>query len=73
MDLYETGEIDVASVGISYIDRITDPAGDFAGELHVYPELTLTYIGFNCSQPPFDDANIRLAFAMAIDKEKITR
>jgi len=71
MDLYETGQIDVAGVGIGYIDRITDPAGDFADELYVYPELSLIYLGFNCSQPPFDDANIRLAFSMAIDKDKI--
>jgi len=71
MNLYETGEINIASVGIGYIDRITDPAGDFVDELYVYPELSLMYLGFNCAEAPFDDVNIRLAFSMAIDKEKL--
>jgi oligopeptide transport system substrate-binding protein len=71
MNLYETGEIDVASVSTSYIDKVTDPAGDFYQELTVVPQMSLTYIGFNCARAPFDDADIRRAFAMAIDKDKI--
>jgi oligopeptide transport system substrate-binding protein len=71
MNLYETGEIDVAAVSTSYIDKVTDPAGDFYQELTVVPQMSLTYIGFNCAQAPFDNADIRRAFSMAIDKNKI--
>ncbi len=71
--LYENDEIDVTGVSVSYIDRVTDPAGPFYGQLEVVPELSLSYIGFNNTRPPFDDANIRRAFALAIDKEKIVR
>jgi len=71
MDLYETGQIDVAAVGMSYIDKVTDEAGDFYQDLTTVPEMSLIYIGFNCSQPPFDDPNIRKAFSMAIDKDKL--
>ncbi|HEX79222.1 MAG TPA: peptide ABC transporter substrate-binding protein, partial [Dehalococcoidia bacterium] len=71
MNLYETGQIDVATIGMTYIDKVIDPAGDFYQELTVVPVMSLTYIGFNCSQPPFDDANIRKAFSMAIDKDKL--
>jgi oligopeptide transport system substrate-binding protein len=71
MDLYETGQIDVAQVGQAYIDKITDPRGDFYQELTVFPQLNVTYVGFNCQKPPFDDANIRRAFSMAIDKDKL--
>lgn len=70
-DMYETGEIDVCSVGTSYIYRATDKDGEFYDELSIFPELSLTYICFNCSAPPFDDANIRLAFSLTMDKEKI--
>ena len=71
MNLYETGQIDVAETGAGYIYRVTDPAGDFSEELSVYPELSLIYLGFNCTAEPFDDVNIRLAFSMAIDKQKL--
>jgi oligopeptide transport system substrate-binding protein len=71
MNLYETGEIDATDVSIDYIDMATDPASSLVDELAIYPELSFYYIGFNCTKPPFDDANIRRAFSMAIDKQKL--
>ena len=71
MNMYETGEIDVAGVSTSYIERASDEDGPFAGQLTVVPELSFYYIGFNTTEPPFDDANIRQAFSLAIDKEKL--
>lgn len=71
MNLYETGEIDVTGVGLGYIDKVTDKAGAFYRELEVVPELSFFYIGFNATRPPFDDADIRRAFSMAVDKDKL--
>jgi len=71
MNLYETGEIDVTSVYIHYIDRVSDEAGPFYREMAIVPELSFYYIGFNTDQPPFDDVNIRRAFSQAIDKDKL--
>ena len=71
MNLYETGEIDAASVSLAYIDKVTDKAGPFYQDLKVTPELSFSYIGFNTTKPPFDDANIRRAFSHAIDKDKL--
>ncbi len=71
MNMYETGKIDVAGVGLSYIDKVTDKAGSFYQELQVVPELSFSYIGFNHTRPPFDDVNIRRAFSLAIDKDKL--
>ncbi|MBN1692449.1 MAG: peptide ABC transporter substrate-binding protein [Dehalococcoidales bacterium] len=71
MNLYETGEIDVAGVSVYYIDRITDTSGSFYQELYESPELSFYWIGFNTTEPPFDDVNIRKAFTMAVDKDKI--
>lgn len=71
MRMYETGEIDVTDVSLSYLDSATDERGSFYRDLQIAPELSLSYIGFNCRRPPFDDVNIRRAFAQAIDKDKL--
>lgn len=71
MNLYEMGQIDVADVALPYIDAATDPDGPYYKELAVVPELSFFYIGFNATEPPFDDVNIRRAFSMAIDKDKL--
>lgn len=69
--LYEKNEIDVAPVYEDHIARVLDKKGPFYNELHIYPELSMYYLGFNTIKPPFDDVNIRQAFCHAIDKEKI--
>ncbi|MFC2060708.1 peptide ABC transporter substrate-binding protein, partial [Chloroflexota bacterium] len=71
MNMYEKGEIDVASVSLNYIDKVTDETGPFRSELAIVPELSFFYLGFNAAKPPFDDANIRRAFSRAIDKDKL--
>jgi oligopeptide transport system substrate-binding protein len=71
MDLYETGAIDVTSVSTPYIDEVLDQSGPFYKDLSTSPELSFAYLGFNCTRPPFDDKNIRQAFTLAIDKDKI--
>jgi len=71
MRMYENDEVDAAGVSVLYIDRVTDTAGPFYDQLQVSPELSFSYIGFNCTKPPFDDVNIRRAFSHAVDKDKI--
>jgi oligopeptide transport system substrate-binding protein len=56
---------------VAYYDRVTDPAGPFYDQLRISPELSFSFIGFNCAAPPFDDVNIRRAFTYAVDKDKI--
>jgi oligopeptide transport system substrate-binding protein len=71
INLYEMGEIDVAEVGAGYYDVVTDPAGLFSRELVITPQLSLDYIIFDITCPPFDDVNVRRALAMATDKTKL--
>jgi oligopeptide transport system substrate-binding protein len=73
MSLYETGEIDAVEVSRDYIDRAADKTGPFYDQLHIFPEFSLQYIGFNTSKPPFDDPYVRQAFCLAVDREKIIR
>jgi len=71
MSLYERGEIDVVSVSSPYIDQVTDPTNPLHLELQSTPELSLFYLGFDVTKPPFDDVNVRLAFCHAVDRERI--
>jgi oligopeptide transport system substrate-binding protein len=71
MDLYEMGQVDATGVSVDYLDKVTDKAGPFASQLAITPEYSFSYVGFNCAQPPFDDPNIRKAFSLAIDKDKL--
>ena len=71
MDLYQQGQIDVAYVNPAYMGLVTDPSNPISKELQEYPELSLYYIGFNTSEPPFDDVNVRQAFSYSVDKSKV--
>ena len=71
--LYETGELDVAGIALDDLERIQDPADPLNAEYRSGSRLSLDYLGFNTNTPPFDDPLVRRAFAMAIDKEQITR
>jgi len=73
MSLYETGKIDVAEIGQLHIDRAADKMGPFFDQLHVFPEFSLQYIGFNTGKPPFDDPLVRQAFSQSVDKDRIIR
>ena len=68
---YENDEIDLAGVGVNDIERIRDKGERLNKEFREKPDLTTWYIAFNTKTPPFDDAKVRQAFGMAIDKQRI--
>ncbi|HYL03535.1 MAG TPA: peptide ABC transporter substrate-binding protein [Steroidobacteraceae bacterium] len=69
---YRGGELEVTAVV---------PRGQFdwikahlAGELHVSPQLTTYYYGFNLRRPPFrDEPRLRRALSLVIDREKLAQ
>jgi len=71
MTMYENDELDLLEVPPSEIIRVTDPTNPLHGQLRVYAELSVSYLGFNCQAPPFDDVAVRQAFAQAIDRQKL--
>ncbi len=45
-----------------------------AGQLHVHPQLTTYYYGFNLRRPPFRDSpQLRRALSLVIDREKLAQ
>ncbi len=71
MTMYENDEVDITGVGLTDIERVLDPANPLNKELVIAPELSVGYVGFNCTMPPFDDVKVRQALNHAVDKDKI--
>ena len=71
MNLYEAGTIDSTRVPLSSVDRVLATNSPLHAELNVTPGLSLTYIGFNVTRPPYDDPAVRRAFAQALDRERL--
>jgi oligopeptide transport system substrate-binding protein len=44
---------------------------NLAAELHVAPQMSTYYYGFNLDRPKFRDARLRRALSMAIDRERL--
>jgi oligopeptide transport system substrate-binding protein len=70
---YENDELDVAGISVNDIERVLSPRDPLNADYQSGPNLSVYYIGFNVSQPPFDDPKVRQAFAMAINREQIVR
>lgn len=69
--MYENEELDATLVGTANLPRITDPASGISTQLTVSEQLATFYMGLNCQTPPFDDPDVRRAFAMALDRQRI--
>jgi ABC-type oligopeptide transport system substrate-binding subunit len=70
---YENGEIDASGIGLNDIERVQSSRDPLSKEYVTGQNLSISYIAFNAKVAPFDDPKVRQAFAMAIDREQITR
>lgn len=69
---YRAGELDVTYVvppqQFAWIEQ------NLPGELHVSPQLSVYYYGFNLTRPPFkDNPGLRRALSLVIDRERLTK
>jgi oligopeptide transport system substrate-binding protein len=68
--LFETGDVDVAGVGLYSVERMLDPAEPLHRQLVSGVDLCSGFVVFDTRQPPFDDVNVRKAFSMAFDRQR---
>lgn len=70
IDAFMSDEVDLTGVpgwDARWIAYDAD-AGPF---LHAAEPLTIAYFGFDTTRPPFDDPDVRRAFSLALDRERI--
>lgn len=70
---YEATLLDAAEVAPFNLARVQDPADPLASDLQTTLTLCTTQIVFDTSQAPFDDAEVRQAFMMAINQEQLAQ
>jgi len=68
---YRAGEMDVTAVVPS--QQFGWIKENLPGELHIAPQLSVNYYGFNLTRPPFKgNPGLRRALSLVIDREKLT-
>ncbi|HUS14100.1 MAG TPA: peptide ABC transporter substrate-binding protein, partial [Chloroflexia bacterium] len=70
LNLYETGAIDMTGIGRADVARMRDPDEPLHADLREGVSMCTSKITFDVQQPPFDDAKVRQAFALAVDKAR---
>ena len=67
---YQAGELDTIAPPGSALEAI-EASPVYSPQLHVYPQSCVYYYGFSTDVPPFDDPDVRAAFASAIDRPRL--
>ena len=70
LNRFRAGEIDITdSIPPDSFDTVRE---QYAGQMHVVPNLGVQYYGFNLTKPPFaGNRRLRQALSMAIDRETL--
>jgi oligopeptide transport system substrate-binding protein len=69
--LYQTGDLDIQGGGQNSVPAAHVAEVQNLPDFHTVADLRTRYVGFNFKLPPFDNLNLRRAFALAIDKETL--
>lgn len=69
--LYRTGELDIMGSQQNGVPAAHIPEVNLLPDFHQAASFAVRYVGFNNVIAPFNDVNVRRAFALAIDKDTL--
>jgi oligopeptide transport system substrate-binding protein len=70
IDAFVSDEVDLTGVP-GWDARWIAYDADVGPFLHAAEPLTISYFGFDTTRPPFDDPDVRRAFSLALDRERL--
>ena len=71
MNMYRAGELDIThAIPSAGVDMLKSTIPD---EVLIGPRQNLYYYGFDMTQPPLDDVNLRRALSMAVDRRRLVQ
>lgn len=68
---YRANDLDLTSDGGVPAEQLAQIRRDLAKELQIWPQTASYFYTFNTRRPPFDDARVRRALALALNREVI--
>jgi oligopeptide transport system substrate-binding protein len=69
---YQTGDLDAITVPVADVDAVrNDPT--LSKQAKVYPKLTTFWMTFNAAEAPFNNQDVRMAFAKSVDRDKLNK
>ncbi len=72
VDVFSDGDVDYVPIASNDATWIKFDA-TLGPDLREVPSLSLTYLGFDTSRPPFDDVRVRQAIANAVDWKRVVQ
>ncbi|MDH3275313.1 MAG: peptide ABC transporter substrate-binding protein [Gammaproteobacteria bacterium] len=69
LNLYRTGEVDITNTIPS--EHVRSLRENLPDQVRIAPSLALYYLAFDLTEPPLDNALLRQALTMAIDREQL--
>jgi oligopeptide transport system substrate-binding protein len=73
LSLYESNQIDIASLSSANATLVQSEGGSLKNELYSSTAMCTKLVQFDNTTPPMDDINVRKAFALAIDPDRLVQ
>ncbi len=69
LSLFEAGEVDIIGLGATDAQEVSNPSHELHDQWLNTTSMCTSLMQMNNENAPFDDPNVRRAFALAVDKE----
>jgi oligopeptide transport system substrate-binding protein len=67
---YQTGALDIINVPVADVTVVRGDA-TLSKQAHLFPELTTFWMTFNTQKAPFNNPDVRMAFAKSVDRNAL--